>query len=744
MIFGVKLANEIYPPWKEHYMNYEHLKRLLKENIVPRSEWTEADESAFVKALDGELEKVYSFQKAHYELVNAQISALEAQAHGAAGTFDVAPFTAAVEEALFQARSLDKFARVNFTGFVKIVRKHDRLHPTYSVQPVLNVRLKELPFHLEDYLPLLYRLSGLYNFLRENYTVNENLLKMSSFKDDEDMNYQSLKFWVHPDNLMEVKTTLLRHLPVLVYDNLNDDVDDDDNDPTITTLYLDNNSFDLYNDLLIKENTSKTLRVRWTGKLMEKPDIYLEKKIMDDNHELVDTKLQVKEKYLNDLVIKTEFPTQKLAAKMKKRGDPQATVDQFVSTVNELKDLIHENDLQPVLRSVYKRTAFQIPGDDKVRVLIDSDIIFIREDSFDEERPIRDPTSWHRTDIDSRISNPYQLLRKNESTRFPYALMEIQVRQTKHRAKWIAELLDSHLVRQVPNFSKFVQGIAALFTEDDRLDSLPYWITDLDVVAESPAPGAARAAANDISLTLPLRPKAEAYASAYHDDYSDFSSDDDYDESDPVERNGSPGALQHLNGNPLLVPRKSMSQSRPYVHEYVRANKLDVDSEDEEVVLPSGVKTPTQWIKNLGPLKIEPKVWLANERTLNHWLHISAMFSALTFMIYNSVKSANYPELAIGLAYGYLGLTLFSMYWGWLIYNKRLTWIKERGSKHLDGPLGPIIVCVGLLVALTVNFVAGMHRIAQRDDIVVFMEEMGPVQRGLQEMAFAVVGASRD
>lgn len=59
MLFGVRLASEVYPPWKQSYIDYDGLKELLKED---GKSWSESDESRFTEALDKELEKVYSFQ----------------------------------------------------------------------------------------------------------------------------------------------------------------------------------------------------------------------------------------------------------------------------------------------------------------------------------------------------------------------------------------------------------------------------------------------------------------------------------------------------------------------------------------------------------------------------------------------------------------------------------------------------------------------------------------------------------
>ena len=98
---------------------------------------------------------------------------------------------------------------------------------------------------------------------------------------------------------------------------------------------------------------------------------------------------------------------------------------------------------------------------------------------------------------------------------------------------------------------------------------------------------------------------------------------------------------------------------------------VDVDSEDEEIDLPAGVTKPDQWIKNMGPIKIEPKVWLANERTFNRWLHVTTLLSSLTFIIYSSTSGSNFEGLSTYLAYFYFALTLFSGLWAYYIFMER-------------------------------------------------------------------------
>lgn len=750
MLFGNKLAQEIHEPWKEYYIDYNQLKRLLKENVILQGSWNEKDEQSFVSYLDDNLEKVYSFQHQKYDELNTQLNNLQTKIQQADAKFDLNGFLNKLDELLTTAQELDHFQRLNYTGFTKIVKKHDRLHPEYSVKPLLNVRLKNLPFHSEDYSPLLYKISALFQFLRENYDVNQNLSKLSSFNDNDTSNFQSFKFWIHPDNLMEVKTTILRHLPVLIFNSngtvsgtgLDEDEDDEDDyndefgyndkyDPTVHCLYFDNQNFDIYNSKLTRQPNSSTLRIKWLGDLSKVKSVSMEKKNFDPSseHYNINEKISIKPKNVNSLI------HNKLTFLKRKSTEEVELFKQF-------SGFIAEHNLQPTLRTVYKRNAFQIPGDDKIRITIDSDLLFIREDAFDSQRPIRDPNSWHRTDIDSN-PNFEKYLRTGEYSKFPYAVMEIKVKRFSSNRKilWIDDLINSHLVKEIPNFSKFIHGISSLFLEDDNLDNIPFWFNELEqdikvdpreyftekknsITKESDSDNLNKFKSMvSNSNNLNLR-KSFSGALLLDDDNGKIIGDTTIAEvgpSRPIQR------LQNDDGSDDSDNDMDES-SEDYEPDLSTvgpssSNKLDIDSEDDEIELPPGVVKPESYIKNAGPLKIEPKVWLANERTFNRWLHVTTLLSSITFIIYSSANKANSYELSNYLAYGYFALTLFSGIWGYYIFMTRREIIMERDSKHLDNMLGPLIVAAGLIIALIFNFSFGLKKLYQKQEFIEFLNE---------------------
>jgi uncharacterized membrane protein YidH (DUF202 family) len=120
------------------------------------------------------------------------------------------------------------------------------------------------------------------------------------------------------------------------------------------------------------------------------------------------------------------------------------------------------------------------------------------------------------------------------------------------------------------------------------------------------------------------------------------------------------------------------------------------------VQLPPGVTKPGQLIKDSGPLQVEPKVWLANERTFLKWQHICILLGGLAVGLYTAAGE-DYVAEFMGVAY--IGIAIFAGLWGYYMHITRRNMIVQRSGKDFDNFIGPIIVSAALLVALILNFV---------------------------------------
>ena len=598
----------------------------------------------------------------------------------------------------------------------------------YRVRPILQVRLSQLPFNSEDYSPLLYRLSAMYSFARQILSGDESRTESSADRGLRET-YTAHKFWVHPDNLLEVKTYILRRLPVLVYNPQSEKiVDSSHKDPATTSIYFDNPAFKLYLQKVDKADEAGSLRLRWSGQLSDKPEISMEKKVVSKSADSKEIRISIKEKYIQPF-LKGEYKMEKQIHKLEERlGSDSEEVKTFKSNVDEIQSFVKENKLEPMLRASYTRTAFQIPGDSRIRISLDTDLALIREDALDSARPCRDPEEWHRLDIDqNEMEYPFPSIKKGEIYRFPFAILEIKVKDTKatRNNTWLTDLMNSHLVKEAPRFSKFVHGVAQLF--EDYVNSFPFWLGDVESdirkdpetafqeeqqkqakkaegefavgsflsgskMSPSPAFKAKVGSPQKFPDDKKSSPGPVTSRSQLNTAVEEHDSDDD-----GVQGNHDNGQVEVTDsaatGFRSFLPAFSNSK---YAQRQRRRNAW------EDATLPPGVKDPGRWIKDTGPVKVEAKVWLANQRTFIKWQHIAVLLAALSLGLYNAAGVEN--NVARALALVYTAFAVFAGAWGWGVYMWRSRLIVERSGKDFDNMIGPFVVSVGLATALCMNF----------------------------------------
>jgi SPX domain protein involved in polyphosphate accumulation len=739
MRFGKTLKNSIYPPWSKYYIDYNKLKGLLREHDVIGDDsdtdgsWTEQDEEAFVQELlNVQLDKVNAFQVQTSQQLRDRTAACEDKLRPLARTEEgedaaavddserikiASEVLSELDDITKEVSELEKYSRINFTGFLKAAKKHDRKRGArYRVKPLLQVRLSQLPFNSEDYSPLVRRLSVMYSFVREILSTSTVEPEPGFGKDQ----YSSFKFWIHTDNLLEVKTLILRKLPVLIYNpKSSKELESHADDPTITSLYFDNPQFELYTQKVARSQEAGSLRLRWTGKLSEKPPIYLEKKIVTSDDRSKEVKVQLKLKHVKEF-LDGEYRLEKQVHRMEDMGNGEtAHAESLKQDVEELQTFIKEHNLQPMLRANYTRTAFQIPGDDRIRISLDTNLALIREDCLDDQRPCRDPNEWHRTDIDdSGMEFPFTAIRTGEIVRFPHGLLEIKLRgNAAHNSEWVKDLMVSHLVKEAPRFSKFVHGVAQLF--EDHVNSFPFWLPELDKdIRRDPETAfheeqerQAKHAEEDMAVGSFLgarsSPTARPLVGSPITRFTDL---------EPSPRPRQPSQFQTPRPTPSHQDEPALLARQEQEEQSVTQSRLAAlfpsftgrtRGKRSSVVLPPGVQEPGTWIKDAGPVRVETKVWLANQRTFIKWLHVSILLSSLSLGLYNAAGKHN--DIARALSIVYTCFAIFAAAWGWYMHEMRARLIRQRSGRDLDNTFGPIVVCVGLAIALVLNFAFKVH-----------------------------------
>lgn len=221
MHFERSLKRATYEPWKDKYINYTKLKDLLRDDgsdagsaagVDDGEDWSEKDEEAFVEELiNVQLEKVHSFQSDTVSILQERTSDCEAKLDPVVvkgvGKEDEKELETELDEdsknilrdvlkkldgITNEMNELEKYSRINYTGFLKAAKKHDRRRGhAYRVMPIMRVRLSELPFNKEDFSPLLFRLSTMYSFCRARLESKD---KSRSYSDT---SIGSVKFTSH-------------------------------------------------------------------------------------------------------------------------------------------------------------------------------------------------------------------------------------------------------------------------------------------------------------------------------------------------------------------------------------------------------------------------------------------------------------------------------------------------------------------------------------------------------------------
>ena len=785
--FGQQLRSSLIKDYYWHYIAYDDLKDALKteyvtaptkDNPKPARKWTEDDEKAFVAQLEGELDKVFTFQRLKSDEIVRRIKASEKEVHQVLdeGVETVADeddreedfllLEADLSDIIADVHDLAKFGQLNYTGFLKIIKKHDK-QTEWQLRPSFMTRLKAKPFFKEDYDQYIVNLSKLYDLVRtRGHPVTGDSAAGGS---QQNFMRQTTKYWVHKENITELKLIILKHLPVLVF-NASKEFDEDDS--AISSIYYDNpETWELYMGRLKKTEGAEAIRLRWYGG-MSSEKIYVERKTHREDwtgEKSVKARFELKEKHVNAFLagkMTVEQAFEKMHKEKKKSEKEIADLEQLA---REIQYRVITRKLVPVTRSFYHRTAFQLPGDARVRISLDTELAMVREDNLDGKQ--RAGKNWRRMDIG--VDWPFKQIPQEDLELFPYAVLEVklQTQAGQEPPQWIRDLTASHLVEAVPKFSKFIHGTAKLFP--DRINLLPFWYQQMDVDIRKP-----------ISHRFGIeRPGQSA---------SVTTSEDPLDTDTEEEDEGEPQKLQSDGDEDEGVRR--LRAAREAMRQYERdqtdgegftGNELDAEEriaamplardpddypiydseeEDEEArveesrrkggwfyrwktiekhlekhVTTAGdylasrlkrakrVPQPTPMppsangnVQIMGgnvyarkfkappgkkihvPVRVEPKVYFAAERTFLSWLEFSIILGSIAATLLNFGDSVSLIS-----AWGFTVVACAALLYSVAIYWLRVEMIRNRRasiSRYYD-KWGPTLLCLGLLAATIINFV---------------------------------------
>ena len=796
--FGQQLRTSLIKDYYWHYIDYDGLKEALKKpkrkptaDDPSSIQWTNDDESAFVAQLESELDKVYTFQKLKADETVRRIRSSERDVEEVLGRSsgddgegkededayaeDYELLEQDLSDIIADVHDLAKYTQLNYTGFQKIIKKHDKL-TGWHLKPAFAARLKQKAFFRHNYDSYIVKLSRLYDQVR----TKGHPVKGDSAAGGSQQNFvrQTTKYWVHPENVTELKLIILKHLPVLVYDP---NKEFQEADSAITSIYYDNpETWELYTGRLKKTEGAEAIRLRWYGG-MDTNKIFIERKTHREDwtgEKSVKARVMLKEKYVNHF-LSGKMTVDEVVEKWRKEGKKsEKDIQEDARLASEIQYRVISRHLVPVCRSFYHRTAFQLPGDARVRISLDTELSMVREDNLDGSQ--RAGSNWRRMDIG--IDWPFSQLPTGDVELFPYAVLEvkIQTQEGQDPPQWIRDLIASHLVEAVPKFSKFIHGTVTMFP--NRINLLPFWMPQMNVDIRKPI-------THRFGIERPGQSASYSTSDDPLDDESDFDDAEDTVTGSTTPKisdgEGEDQQMRRLRAAREAMRQHELDRDADDEEDYSDGNALDIeervaaiplaenpddyplyDSEEEDEAdemeaarrqggwwygwklfqnhakqhavtagnflvsvfntikpvprsyMPPGVTGPT--LRQLGsqvqarkfkappgkrihvPVRVEPKVYFANERTFLSWLEFSIILGSIAATLLNFGDN-----ISIASAWAFTVVACLALLYSVGIYLIRVEVIRERraGTNKYYDKWGPTLLCLGLVFAVAVNFV---------------------------------------
>ncbi|OCF37019.1 vacuolar transporter chaperone 4 [Kwoniella heveanensis BCC8398] len=838
MKFGRRIKDSRYSEWADQYIDYGGLKKQIKGNLP----WSDTAEAKFIQSLKDELAKCEKFQREKSEELMSKITTLESEVRGLvekaglqddddedeveeadadaeadadgrtpgdverrvddlrdddAGSDDDdddddASSDISVDAIEERFRELEEevavlvadvhdlalFTKLNFTGFIKIVKKHDKL-TGFSLKPTFNKEfLERHPFYRMNYDPLIVKLSKLFDLVR---TRGHPVEGDSSAGGSQNAFVRSTtKYWVHDENIVPLKLAIMKHLPVLVFDP---NKEFSKADSAITSIYYDNEDLELYLGRLEKTEGAEAIRMRWYGDVTGNT-IFVERKTHREDwtgEKSVKERFVIKEHLMNDFCAGHYTMDEEFDALVKKGKKTEKEVEGMKQLANEIQYAIITRKLRPVMRTFYNRTAFQLPGNASVRISLDTELTMVREDNFDGND--RTHGNWRRTDFG--IDHPFPSVKPSEKELFPYGVLEVKLatKVGEEPPQWIRDLINSHLVEAVPKFSKFIHGCASLLPE--RVDLVPFWLPQMDQDIRKPVQAK--------SKVLIERPHSNAHSSAsaatsaihspgrssepsYHEPVSEGEDDEEYlvqaarneeehlrlppdaaaqareardfreqklreeaaaqagvSRSAIAAASSSSTAANHkdVNGNaknkslydpslridPLAssdrFDKNSGSKNRTGANHGEDSDDEDeADEEDDEegnrVIYVDQFRAPPG--KRIAvPVRVEPKVVFAAERTFLKWSHFAILLGGVSITLLNFIP----PDDPVGMisASCFTITALLAIAYSGGMYAYRITKLRNRIAVDYHDKYGPTVLCAALVGSVLVNLVLRLREL---------------------------------
>lgn len=705
MKFGKHLDDNRRDEWEQNYLDYKSLKDLIKESAqeqeengrfgtaysprvtslsVLRADRVQTADERFFQKLDTEIKKVNDFTLQLVENWRRDLKKLSVKVHGK--NREKEDDEALIEEARRiggEFLSLEKYVNLNYMGFHKILKKHDKMVPTAPCQQYYLAQLHSQPWTQGTYSDLLVVLSNIYSTLRGDASGVKNEDSAQGFV------RSTTKYWVRTADVSQVKHIILQHLPVFQF---KDEGEGQQDSQLINSVYLDNTSLELYHGRLDKRPNAIAIRLRWYGQGVPRL-VFVERKTHRESwkgEESVKERITLAENLVLPF-LEGKYTIEQAQADLRAKNKTQNEIDKFSRLFVEIQQQVDSKQLHPMIRTQYMRTAFQIPYDASVRISLDTNLTMIRENP--EDGPLLHLSGrWYR--------DPHVPLPRTEVTRFPHAVLEVKLSLPEGQTTpaWVQDLLEPDTIPEVHKFSKFIHGTATLLP--DMVQAVPYWI-DEGSLRESVLNSAPTAAA------IPQANQSESHATASLLAHPQSA-------SKPRRR---VGLEDNTAGHHPLLGDHPTLQLMPPDSERTEFGKRKSEAGgglggflerwfNAPRPMPAERTAP-----RTTPMRIEPKTFFANERTFLTWLHmavtVGTIAAGLLGFAGTAARGDQKPHSRAAdstvelIALILLPLAIAMSAYALLVFLVRGRAIQKKSVGYIDDRFGPYGLATAVVCALT-------------------------------------------
>lgn len=349
---------------------------------------------------------------------------------------------------------LELFILHNYQGYQKILKKIDKHFNTKTTESYKNTTNKIISMN-NKFNKFVVSISDFYYHIN-NYNVNNNMDDTKPiWNPPSSFERNTKKYWIKNSDLLKFKFHISKYIPVLVFGKSNGIKTNinqhnktikkkfDEDSSWITSIYFDNDELESCNNRLQQLEGAELFRIRWYGNNIYESQLFFERKT---HHESWVVENSVKERFNIKYQDIYPFITNNLDI-----DNPLAL---------EFKTQINCRKLHPLIRTCYKRCAFQNNDNNDIRITIDSNLLLLKEHFTLENN------TWHIDNQDSiHLENIYN---------FPYSIVEIKLQ--KEPPDYLIDIM-SYLT-EVYKFSKF--GCACCLFYPEKIYQFPVWFNNIN------------------------------------------------------------------------------------------------------------------------------------------------------------------------------------------------------------------------------------------------------------------------